>query len=178
MGILDTLSVLTTPTKVKVFSSLPEVQLLDSTKLQMFIDRAEFIASRLFDYDNTLPYYLQQMEYAIDMLVENLVVMNTPTFKRSSVARFRAEQIGTYSYSRDTGSVSIEGPSYLTEEAMMILKAFVIGNPYKYTTTMIFLPRTFSIDSTGERFYLPDNESIDRAFRDPPNPERLEPWGT
>lgn len=177
MGILDTPFILTTPAKVRSFSVLPEVYNFENdAKLQQYIDRAEFIASRLYDYDTTLPYYAAQMEFAIDMLVENLMVMDTPSFKRSNISRLRAEQIGTYSYSRSDPASKGGGdaPHYFTEEILMILKAFVIGNPYQYQTTLVFQPRTFSIDDSGVKYYLPENMVMDQSFRDPPTPERLQ----
>src|SRR5258706_5473468 len=166
MGILG----LTDPTKVVAFTNLPEVKNMDTKTLQQYVDRAEYIASRLYDYDSTLPAYVPMMEYAIDLLIENLVVMNIPSFKRSLVAKLRAEQIGSYSYSKDTKTG--DSPQYLSDELMMILNSFKFGTDPRiaYETTMVFMKRSESVDQSGIKWYVPEDVDSAVGVQDPAIP--------
>jgi hypothetical protein len=173
MGVLG----LTDIAKVQAFSNLPEVASIDPVKLQTYIDRAEFIASRLFDYDNTLPAYALQMEYAIDMLVENMVIQGIPSFKRSGIAKMRSEQIGSYSYTMkdETKGGANWLLQYMTEEVWFILNAYKAGtSPHNALhTTHVFIPRTAKIDDTGVHYFIPEDETVNPINQDPPNPERV-----
>jgi hypothetical protein len=169
MGVLN----VTTPAKVRTFSTLPEViGLSDDVRMQQIIDRAEFIASRLFDYDNTLTGYTLMLEYAIDMLVENLVVISTPAFKRSGVAKLRSEQIGSYSYtkSQDAKGAVSDLMSYMNSEVWFILNAYkVLTSPHMARDmTRVFVPRTMSIDSSGIHYFIPEDATVQTTSQDPP----------
>jgi hypothetical protein len=120
------------------------------------------------------------MEIALDMLVENLVVMSTPAFKRSAVGKLRAEQIGSYSYSRADKNPKATTPQYLSDEISQILNSYKTGtDPHMAIETVhVFLPRTIAVDSSGHKYYLPETVETDPQFRDPPNPQSplVPPW--
>ncbi len=164
---------LTTSVKVRQFSNLPEVTAMRDPILDVYINRAEFIISRMYDYDNTLSGYVQYMEYAADMLTENLVVMNTPQFRRSSLAKLIAESIGTYSYKKGTPGANAQDPNAaLTEEIMGMLKAYTLGNTgVPFSTTLVFVRRSESFDNTGIKYAVPDDITTDILRQDPAIPD-------
>lgn len=171
MGVLA----ITDKTKVRAFTNLPEVSALGDPQLDLYINRAEFIISRLYDYDNTLSGYAAYMEIAANLLVENLVVLNTPTFKRSSAAQMRSEQIGSYSYTRGSSEGDVIEAA-MTEEIMTYLRAFRSGangsQDIRREMTHVFPPRRIVADSgkSGVGYMLPEGEYLPDTWEQKPDP--------
>lgn len=166
MGVLG----LTTPNKVRNFSEFPEVKGKNDPQLQPYIDRAESQLDSLYDYDTAAVGYVAQMELAANLLTENIIILMTPDFRRSQLAGYRAETIGTYSYTRSNGgSVGQQDMLGMTDEILRIIRRFVLGKVLKQSRTEVFVPRTVKVDESGVKYYVDEDASSD-AITDPTDP--------
>lgn len=157
MGILNA----TTVRKLQDFSELPEVHGKNPVQLQAYINRAEAILSRIGDYDLSLTGCVANLELAVNMLAENLIILRTPDYMRSQLAGFRSETIGSYSYTR---SENMSGSIFMgiTEEIYSLLRSCRVGSSdFRSMRTNVFMPRTFKTAiGADERYYVPEDERI------------------
>lgn len=174
MGILDTPTPLLVPADIVAFSEFPEVRNKTAVKMQAYIDRAEGLLDRLYSYDNTVVGYATQMQLATMLLVENLIVLQTPTYRRSQLAGFRAETIGTYSYSRSDRK-NLLNPA-ITDEIIGLVQPFVVqgagGSVPRQSRTEVFVPRTAkTVVQSDIKYFIPEDEfTSESAVRDPLDP--------
>lgn len=168
MGVLNA----TTIRALQDYSEMSEVHGKHPSKLQAYIDRAEAIISHLYSPDVSLAGCADNLQLAVNMLAENLIILNTPTFKRSQLAGFRSETIGSYSYTRGTNAEVVFDP--VTEEIRMLLGACLPNSGgIQYSRTHVFVPRTFRVVGGGEEefYYLPEDERVTSlALIDPSDP--------
>lgn len=167
MGVLG----LTTPELVRDSTNLPEVANMGNSQLQAYIDRAESIIDRGNVYDTTKSGYASQMRLAVNMLVENMIVIETPSWRRSRLSGFRSESIGNYSYSRDK-SVATTAELALSDEIIGILRNYGTDKLFRNTHTEVFIPRTYKTDPKGDiTYYVSEDEIPARvAIPDPKDP--------